>query len=67
MGERRLTTREIAPKLGCRPVHAVQLLKAAGVPYKRAGTAFLWDAPAVDRLLIAIGKGEVQPAQEARQ
>lgn len=48
--ESRYTTREAAERLACQTKDAVPILRAAGVPSVRCGSAFLWDARAVDGL-----------------
>ncbi len=53
------TTREVAECLGCYGPRALQLLKAANIPFERAGSAYLWEASAVDELLSTIRGGKV--------
>lgn len=47
----RITTREVAERLGCYPSKALPLLLAARIPHTRCGQAYLWDAHGVERLL----------------
>ncbi len=46
----RITTREAAKILGCRPSQCVHLLRAAGINSAKAGAAHLWDQGAVRML-----------------
>lgn len=50
----RLTTRESARVIGCRSSEALPLLKAAGISHVRCGSAYLWDAAGVKRLVSVI-------------
>ncbi len=55
----RLTTREVADMLNCRPEEALPLLKAAGIASTRMGYRgpILWDAAAVERLIATLRAG----------
>ncbi len=64
MIERKLTTREAGERLGLRYDAALTLLKAAGSRHVRAGSAYLWDLNAVERLADAIG-GDAVGEREA--
>ena len=59
---KRLTTRESARKLGCMPSDALPLLRAARIPHARCGSAYLWDAEGVERLVGALNGGEAERA-----
>jgi len=50
----RLATREAARLLDCRASEALLLLRAAGVPSERIGSAYLWDRAAVEALIGAL-------------
>jgi len=61
----RVTTREAAAILKCKPAEALVLLRAAGVPHTRMGSRgpILWQSGAVKRLLAALaeqGRSESQ-------
>ena len=53
-----MTTRDVALKLKCTEAAALHLLKAASVGSRRAGGAYLWDAPDVERLLAALQRSQ---------
>lgn len=60
----RLTTHEVAERLGCKDHEALAILKAANTPHTRMGRrgAILWDAEAVGSLIASLpvtdaGKG----------
>jgi hypothetical protein len=57
-GKTRLTSREIAKRLGCTVKAALHLLHAAGVEYEKCGSSYLWNAPDAERLfsLLAAAK-----------
>jgi len=59
MTEARLTTREVAERLKCRPEEALPLLKAAGIASTRMGYRgpILWDAVSVERLIATLKEG----------
>ena len=52
----RLTTAEVAQRLGCSDTEALQILKAASVPFARLGSrgAHLWELEGVNALLSAL-------------
>ena len=53
-----LTTREAAEVLGSPlPRLALPVLQGAAIPHKRAGTAYLWERRAVERLAAALRDG----------
>lgn len=61
MGNERLTTREIARRLGISTTEALTLLKAAKVPSTRCGQAYLWSVQETERLFAAL-----RPQEAAR-
>jgi hypothetical protein len=59
----RLTTNEVAQRLSCEQAAALQLLKAAGVPFTRMGRRgpCLWDASGVEKLIAVLPAGQREP------
>lgn len=64
MANPRLTTGEVANRLGCEAAEALVLLKVAGITFSRLTEhgAYLWDAAAVERLLSVIRSPEGEKA-----
>lgn len=59
-----VTTREACGLLGISYSQALPVLKAAQIPARRCGAAYLWDAAAVDGLKSALearGLGPTRP------
>ena len=52
----KITTREAAQRLCCRPAEAIALLRAANIRTVRCGSAHLWDAASVEQLAAILCK-----------
>ena len=52
----KISSREAAQRLNCRPSEAVALLRAANIRSTRCGSAWLWEAAGVEQLAAILCK-----------
>ena len=62
----RYSTKEVATILGTSEIVARHFLQACGFQATKAGNCYLWDAAAVDRLLVTLDTVKKPPAGAAR-